>query len=236
MSMHTCCVWLFVTPWTVALQSPLSMGFSQQEYWRGLPCPPPADLPIRGIEPVSLMSHIGRQVLYHERHLGSPAGGEQRAKEASSVFTAARFTHSSHYHLSSTSIRSAVALDFCRSRKLTVYCACKGSRLHAPYENHPENILFAMVREKISFHKTGPCCQKCWRTLQKNNSSAQRLEEARNRFSPGVSGDCAARPAPCFWQWYSLQHLTDAEARAPILWPPDAKGWLTGKDPDAGKD
>ena len=36
--------WLFVTPWTVALQAPLSMGFSRQGYWRGLPCPPPGDL------------------------------------------------------------------------------------------------------------------------------------------------------------------------------------------------
>ena len=42
---------LFVTPWTVALQAPLSMGFSGQEYWSGLPCSPPGDLPDPGIEP-----------------------------------------------------------------------------------------------------------------------------------------------------------------------------------------
>ena len=42
--------------WTVALQAPLSMGFSRQEYWSGLPCPPPGDLPDAGIQPVSLMS------------------------------------------------------------------------------------------------------------------------------------------------------------------------------------
>ena len=47
------CVWLFVTPWTVACQAPLSMGFSRQEYWSGLPCPPPGDLPYPGIEPMS---------------------------------------------------------------------------------------------------------------------------------------------------------------------------------------
>ena len=35
----------FVTPWTVAHQAPLSMGFFRQEYWSGLPCPPPGDLP-----------------------------------------------------------------------------------------------------------------------------------------------------------------------------------------------
>ena len=44
---------LFSTPWTVAHQAPLSMGFSRQEYWSGLPCPPPGDLPDPGIEPVS---------------------------------------------------------------------------------------------------------------------------------------------------------------------------------------
>ena len=43
-------VWLFVTPWTAALQAPLSMEFSRQEYWSGLPCPPPGDLPNPGIE------------------------------------------------------------------------------------------------------------------------------------------------------------------------------------------
>ena len=46
----------FVTPWTVAHQDPLSMGFSRQEYWSGLPCPPPGVLPNPGIEPVSLTS------------------------------------------------------------------------------------------------------------------------------------------------------------------------------------
>ena len=45
------CVQLFATPWTVAHQSPLSMGFSRQEYWSGLPFPSPGDFPNPGIEP-----------------------------------------------------------------------------------------------------------------------------------------------------------------------------------------
>ena len=49
---------LYVTPWTAACQSPLSMGFSRQEYWSGLPCPPPGDLPDPGIELVSLTSNL----------------------------------------------------------------------------------------------------------------------------------------------------------------------------------
>ena len=44
------CVWLFETPGTAACQAPLSMGFSRQEYWSRLPCPPPGDHPNPGIE------------------------------------------------------------------------------------------------------------------------------------------------------------------------------------------
>ena len=44
---------IFATPWTLARQAPLFMGFSRQEYWGGLPCPPPGDLPDPGIEPAS---------------------------------------------------------------------------------------------------------------------------------------------------------------------------------------
>ena len=47
------CVQLFVTPLFVACQAPLSMGFSRQEYWSGLPLPPSGDLPDPGMEPVS---------------------------------------------------------------------------------------------------------------------------------------------------------------------------------------
>ena len=43
---------LFVTPWSVAQQAPLSMGFLRQEFWSGLPFPSPGDLPDPGIEPV----------------------------------------------------------------------------------------------------------------------------------------------------------------------------------------
>ena len=46
-------VQLFGTPWTVARQAPLSMGFSRQEYWSGLPFPSPGDLSGTGIEPRS---------------------------------------------------------------------------------------------------------------------------------------------------------------------------------------
>ena len=47
-------IWLFATSWTVAFQASLSVGFSRQEYWSGLPFPPPGDLPNPGVEPTSL--------------------------------------------------------------------------------------------------------------------------------------------------------------------------------------
>ena len=47
---------LFATLWNVAHMAPLSMGFSRQEHWSGLPCPLPGDLPDPGIKPSSLMS------------------------------------------------------------------------------------------------------------------------------------------------------------------------------------
>ena len=69
--MHVCMlscfnkVQLFATIWAVACQASLSMGFSRQEYWSGLPCPPPGDLPTQGLNLLVLVSCIGRRVLYY---------------------------------------------------------------------------------------------------------------------------------------------------------------------------
>ena len=49
-------VWLFETLWTIAHQAPLSMEFSRQEHWSGLPCPSPGNFPNPGIETTSLSS------------------------------------------------------------------------------------------------------------------------------------------------------------------------------------
>ena len=53
---HFSHVQLFASLWTVTRQALLSMGFSGQEYWSGLPCPPPGYLPDPGMEPVPLTS------------------------------------------------------------------------------------------------------------------------------------------------------------------------------------
>ena len=69
-----------VTPRTVARQAPWSMGFSRQEYWSGLPCSPPGDLPDPGIEPISpalqadslLLSHWGNGDVHPGQLKGRP--------------------------------------------------------------------------------------------------------------------------------------------------------------------
>ena len=60
------------TPWTVALQAPLSMGFPRQGYWSGWPFPAPGDLPDPGIEPTSPVSSALQMDSLPLRHEGSP--------------------------------------------------------------------------------------------------------------------------------------------------------------------
>ena len=62
---------LFTTLWTMALQALLSMGFSRQEYWSGLLCSPPGDLPHQGMEPASLMSPHWQAGSFPLSHPGS---------------------------------------------------------------------------------------------------------------------------------------------------------------------
>ena len=59
----------FATPWTVAHQAPLSMGFPRQDYWSGLPFPSPGDLPNPGIEPVSPALQADSLPLNHQESL-----------------------------------------------------------------------------------------------------------------------------------------------------------------------
>ena len=63
------CVLLFVTPWTVAPQAPLPMGFSRQEYWSGLPCPLPGDPPNPGIKPRSVALQVDSLPAELEAHI-----------------------------------------------------------------------------------------------------------------------------------------------------------------------
>ena len=72
---HFSRVQLCTTLWTKAHQTPLSMGFSRQEYWSGLPCPPPGDLPNPGTELTSLMSPALAGVFFNTSATGKPYVG-----------------------------------------------------------------------------------------------------------------------------------------------------------------
>ena len=72
-------VQLFATPWTVVCQAPLSLGFSSQEYWSGLLCPPPGDLPKPGIKPPeSPALQVNSLLLNHQ-------GWSERERESHSM-------------------------------------------------------------------------------------------------------------------------------------------------------
>ena len=72
-------VQLIGTPWTVTRQASLSMGFSRQEYWSGLPFSPPQDLPYPGIEPASPVFSALQANSSLLNHQGSPGGGRHKA-------------------------------------------------------------------------------------------------------------------------------------------------------------
>ena len=71
---HFSCVQIFATPWTVALQTPLSMAFSRKEYWSGLPCPPAGNLPDPEIEPKSPASPALAGGFFTTGPSGNPIG------------------------------------------------------------------------------------------------------------------------------------------------------------------
>ena len=70
---HFSCFSFFVTLWTVAHQAPLSMGFTRQECWSWLPCPPPGDHPDPGIEPTSPAAPALQADSLPLSHWGNPA-------------------------------------------------------------------------------------------------------------------------------------------------------------------
>ena len=76
-----------VTPWTVAHQAPLSMGFSRQKYWSRLPFPPPGVLPDPGIEAASLVSPALAGRFFTTEPPGKPLGPPESESESRSVMS-----------------------------------------------------------------------------------------------------------------------------------------------------
>ena len=169
-------------PWTVALQAPLPMEFSKQEYWSGLPFPSPGELPNLGIEPKSF-------TLQADSLLSKPPGKpydkpRQCIKEQRHHF-ANKDPYSQSYGFSSSHVW-IWNLDHKEARVLKNWCF--------------QTVVVEKTLENLS--------------------------------------DCREiKPVNCKGNqpWIFIGR-TNAEAEAPVLWQPDVKTWLTGKDCDAGKD
>ena len=78
-------VWPFVTPWTIACQVPLSMRLSWQEYWNGLPFPPPGIFLAQGSNMSLCISSMGRWILYHHVNWEAPMPYWSEVKSLSCV-------------------------------------------------------------------------------------------------------------------------------------------------------
>ena len=92
------CVRLFVTPWTVAHQAPVSMGFPRQEHWSGVLCPPPADLPDTGIDPKPPMSPASTGGFFTTRPSGKPVTYFTLPSKMPLLFVAALLYWNSQVH------------------------------------------------------------------------------------------------------------------------------------------
>ena len=105
-------VWLFATPWTIARQAPLSMGFSRQEDWSRLPFPPPGDLPDPGIKPASSMSlaladRFFTRPVIDQCKQGHKTGLEPEQQRKGKIGIRSRCTHTGQqFNLSSSGIKS----------------------------------------------------------------------------------------------------------------------------------
>ena len=85
-------VWLFVTPWNIARQTPLSMRFSRQEYWKGLPFPPPGDLPDPGVKPKSPVPPALAGGFFTTKSPGNPCSDSQSPGKSIPAFLCPLFS------------------------------------------------------------------------------------------------------------------------------------------------
>ena len=165
---HFSRVWLFVTPWTVAHQAPLSMGFSRQQYRSGLPFPSPGDLPNPGRKP-SLLHLLNWQA----KSLCTELSGKP------------------------TSFVSEVIYKPCQINQIIYWL-----------------IIYIYTHIYWCFWTV---------VLEKTLESPLDSKEIKPVHPKGNQS------------WIFIGR-TDVEVETTILWPPDVKNWLIGRDSDAGKD
>ena len=85
-----------ITVWTIAHKAPLSVGFAMQEYWSGLPCPPPGDLPDSGMEPSFLLLLYCRQIIIESPGKLSRSSCKSLSFHPSPTLTLPKFQHRLH--------------------------------------------------------------------------------------------------------------------------------------------
>ena len=136
--------------WTVACQASLSMGFSRQEYWNGLPCPPPGDLPDSEIKP---RSPDCRQILYHLSHQTCLPTTICRGKPVASCVTVCGHTNSywgrpfaflagllrQHSVWSTAGIHTSLCWQAFRMQ-VSPLCLCLPDRLPGPLVTHISHL------------------------------------------------------------------------------------------------
>ena len=170
----------FATPWTVAHQAPLSMGFTRKKYRNGLSFPSSGDLLDPGIEPTS------------------PA-------------LTGRF---------STPEPPGKFLENCRLFEISVV-NCYGNYQPQSYDFYSSHKQMWELDHKEGWVLKNWCFQ-----IVVQEKTLENPLDSKEIKPVNPQGN---QPWIFIWK-------TDAEAETPILWPPEVKNQLTGKDPDAGKD
>ena len=252
---------LFVTPWTVARQAPLSMRFSRQGYWRGLPSPPPGGLPDSAVEPtthVSYISSIGR--------LGSPFPLHVKVYKimVCTWSDSPLVTLPNAVRWEQTRIYSS----FAHSR--TLICGYWMAWMMMITQQSCFKLSLEAQRKALIL-ETAPLAPTSWRHSpwvipspwvwqDPLSPNKQDMEESMKHpfwgqrwwlpfyYSPLPSLTLREMP-PCWDAAWEIQPVhprgnqpwmftgkAAAAAEAPMLWLPDAKNWLTRKDPSAAKD
>ena len=254
---------LFVTPWTVACQAPLFMGFSRQEYWNGWLFPSPGDLPNPGIKPRSPTLQADSLLPEQPEKLKNTGVGSLsllqgnfQTWESNWVIVHCRQMlyqlsyPGSSWQIEGKKVETVTDFIFLGS-KITVDgdCSHEIKRCLLLGRKAVTNLDSVLKSRDITLPKKAmvfPVVMYGYESWTIKKAKSQRTDALffnwcfwtvaleKTLESPL---DCKEiKPVnPKGNQPWIFIGRTDAEPEPPILWPPDAKSQLIGKDPDAGK-
>ena len=221
------CVWLFVTPWTVAHQAPPFMGFSRQEYWSGLPFPSPGELPYPGIKPGS--PTLQADALLSEPKIMASGPITSWQIDGETVETVSDFIVGGSKITADVDCSHEIKRCLLLGRKVMTNLdgILKSRDITLPTK---VRLVKTMVFPVVMW-MWGLDCEESWApknwglwtvVLEKTLERPLDCKEIQPVHSKGDQS------------WVFIGR-TDAKAETPILWPPHAKSWLIGKDSDAGR-